>query len=138
MTQTTPGPTDLPSLIAGILAEARALLHAEAQLARREVSDNLARAGRGLMLMVISVLVAFVGLSALAVAAILGVAALGIAYPWAALIVAIACLALALLLALIGRSRLSAASLAPNRTLRQVRSDIRTAKEMAHVARRSA
>lgn len=131
MTQPTQPTSDLRSLIAGILAEARALLHTELQLAQRELSDSAARAGSGLVLFGLAAVVALVGLNALAVAAVLGVAALGLAYHWAALIVAIACLALALAFVLIGKSRLSTAALAPRRTLNQVKSDIDAVKEMA-------
>lgn len=131
MTQPTPPTSDLRSLIAGILAEARALLHTELQLAQRELSDSAARAGSGLVLFGLAAVVALVGLNALAVATVLGVAALGLAYHWAALIVAIACLALGLAFVLIGKSRLSTAALAPRRTLNQVKSDIDAVKEMA-------
>lgn len=131
MTQPVDHSSDLRSLIFGILADARALLSTELQLARRELSDSAAKAGSGLVLFGFAALVALVGLSALAVAAVLGVAALGVAYHWAALSVAIACLVLALLFALIGRSRLSTAALAPRRTLNQVKSDIDAVKEMA-------
>lgn len=131
MTQPTPQPHDIRSLIGSILTEARALFRTELQLARRELSENASRAGGGLVLFVIAALVAFVGLSALAVAAVLGVAALGVPLPWAALVVAIAFLVIALIFALIGKSRISAASLAPKRTLKQVKSDIDAVKEMA-------
>lgn len=127
MTRPVDHSSDLRSLIVSILADARALLRAELQLARLELSDSAAKAGSGLVLFGFAALVAFVGLSALAVAAVLGVAALGVAYHWAALSVAIACL----VLALIGRSRLSTAALAPRRTLNQVKSDIDAVKEMA-------
>lgn len=71
MTQPTPPTSDLRSLIAGILAEARALLHTELQLAQRELSDSAARAGSGLVLFGLAAVVALVGLNALAVAAVL-------------------------------------------------------------------
>lgn len=131
MTQQTQQSHDFRSLIASILAEARALLKTELQLARRELSDNAARAGGGLALFGVAALIAFVGLSALAFAAVVGVAAMGIALHWAALIVAIGFLLIALIFALIGKSRLTATSLAPKRTMKQVKSDIDAVKEMA-------
>ncbi|GGC13993.1 hypothetical protein GCM10011363_33200 [Marivita lacus] len=131
MTQPNPGPGDLPSLIGSIVAEARALLRTELQLARRELSDSASRAGSGLLLFGLAALVAFVGLSALAVAAVLSVAALGVDHHWAALIVAVAFLVIALILALIGKSHLSATSLAPKRAIKQVKTDIDTIKEAA-------
>lgn len=130
MTQPIPS-NDLRGLIAGILSETRALLRAEVQLARRELSDSAARAGSGLLLFGLAALVALVGLCALAVAAVLGVAATGIALHWAALLVAIASLVIALLFAWIGRARLSSAALTPRRTVNQVKSDIKAVKEMA-------
>ena len=133
MTQLSERPSDLRSLISGILTEARALLRTELQLARRELSENAARAGSGLILFALAALVALVGLGALATAAVLGIAALGLAYHWAALIVAGACLCVALTLALTGKARLSTATLAPKRTLNQVKSDIDAVKEMARV-----
>ncbi|MFA8384676.1 MAG: phage holin family protein [Pelagibaca sp.] len=131
MTQPNPGPGDLPGLIGSIVAEARALLRTELQLARRELADSASRAGSGLMLFGLAALVAFVGLSALAVAAVLGAAAFGVAYHWAAVIVAGVFLAIALTLALMGKSRLSATSLAPKRAINQVKSDLDTIKEAA-------
>jgi VIT1/CCC1 family predicted Fe2+/Mn2+ transporter len=58
---------------------------------------------------------------------------MGLSIGWAALIVSIAFFALALLMALVGKSRLSSASLTPKRTINQVKSDIHAVKEMARV-----
>ncbi|OSQ44576.1 phage holin family protein [Marivita geojedonensis] len=131
MTDPTPQHPDWRALVVGILAEARALLRTELQLAKRELSDNASRAGGGLILFGLAALVAFVGLTALAVAAVLGVAALGLSLGWAALTAAVGFLAVALILALIGRSRLSAATLTPRRTLKQFKSDVHAVKEMS-------
>ena len=130
MKHETEDPSGWRTLIGAVLDEARALFRTELQLARQEISDNASRAGGGLVLFGLAALVAFVGLGALAVAAVLGVAALGLALPWAALVVAIGFLAVALIFALIGKSRLSAASLAPKRTLHQFKSDIHAVKEV--------
>ena len=131
MTHPTDHPGDLRSLISGILTEGRALLRTELQLARRELSDNAARAGWGLVLFGIAALVALIGLGTLAAAAVLAVAAMGLPYHWSALIVAVACMAVAIILALIGKSRLASSTFAPKRTLKQVKSDIDAVKEMA-------
>lgn len=131
MTQPTEEHTNWRDLIGATVAEARALLRTELQLARRELSENAARAGGGLALFALAALIAFVGLVALAVAAVLGVAALGIDIAWAALIVAVGFLLVAMIFALIGKSRLSAASLTPKRTLNQFKSDVHVVKEIA-------
>ena len=62
---------------------------------------------------------------------VLAVAAMGLPYHWSALIVAVACMAVAIILALIGKSRLASSTFAPKRTLKQVKSDIDAVKEMA-------
>mgnify|MGYP000342005238 CR=1 FL=1 len=124
---------DIPSLIRGVLADARGLLRTELQLAKSELSENVSRAAGGLVFFAIAALMALVGLTALAVAAVFGVAALGLSIGWAAFIVSIAFFALALLMALVGKSRLSSASLTPKRTINQVKSDIHAVKEMARV-----
>lgn len=130
MKHETEDTSDWRSLIGAALNEARALLRTELQLAKQELSDNASRASGGLVLFVLAALIAFVGLGALAVAAVFGVAALGLALPWAALVVAIGFLVVALIFALIGKSRLSTASLTPKRTLHQFQSDIHAVKEV--------
>lgn len=130
MTHPTDQSTDWRRLIGDTIDEARALVRTEIQLAKQELSDNASRAGGGLVLFVIGALLAFVGLSALAVAAVLGVIALGVEPHWAALIVAVAFLLVALVFVLIGKSRLSAESLKPNRTINQIKSDVHAVKEM--------
>jgi uncharacterized membrane protein YqjE len=129
---------DLRGLLNGIVTDTKAVLQAELHLARRELSDNVARAGTGLLCLGLGALVALVGLGALALAAGLGIAASGIAPHWAALIVAVACLVIALLCIGAGRARLSASALTPHRTLGRLRSDIDSLKEMGRADHRSA
>lgn len=125
--------TSLTDLVVSIIAEARALLRTELMLAKAELSENASRAGGGVVLFAIAALIALVGLNALAVAAVFGVAALGVGYGWAALIVAVGFLGLAAIFALVGKSRLSVTSLTPKRTLKQIKTDVHTVKEMARV-----
>ncbi len=133
------GPSpDLRGLLKGIVTDAQAVLQAELQLARRELSDNVARAGTGLLCLGLGALMALVGLGALALAAGLGIAATGIAPHWAALIVAVACLVIAALFIGTARARLSPTALTPHRTLGRLRSDIDTLKEMGRADHRSA
>ncbi|WP_292292217.1 phage holin family protein [Marivita sp.] len=130
MTQPTDQSTDWRRLIGDTIDEARALVRAEIQLAKQELSENAARAGGGVVLFVIAALLGFAGFNALAVAAVLGVMALGVASHWAALIVAAGFLVVALVFLLIGKSRLSAKGLTPNRTINQIKSDVNAVKEM--------
>ena len=121
---------DWRTLIGETIDEARALFRTEVQLAKQELSENAARAGGGMVMFGLAALLAIVGLTALAVAAVLGVIALGVASHWAALIVAVAFLLFALIFVMIGKSRLSAASLKPKRTINQIKSDVHAVKEM--------
>jgi len=130
VTQPTDQSTDWRRLIGDTIDEARALVRAEIQLAKQELSENAARAGGGVVLFVIAALLGFAGFNALAVAAVLGVMALGVASHWAALIVAAGFLVVALVFLLIGKSRLSAKGLTPNRTINQIKSDVNAVKEM--------
>ena len=122
---------DWRSQISGIIEEARALFRTEFQLAKTELTENAVRAGGGLVMFVIAALIALVALNALAVAAVMGVVALGLAVGWAALIVSGVFLVLALIFAMVGKSRLSAATLTPKRTIKQVKSDVNAVKEMS-------
>ncbi|MFP7571161.1 phage holin family protein [Marivita sp. S2033] len=135
MTHTPPPnePTTIIELISASIADARALIRAEFALAKTEISDNVSRAGTGLVLFGIAALTAFVALNAFAVAAVFGVAALGVPFGWSALIVAIGFLVLAAIFALVGKSRLSVDALKPNRTIGQIKSDVHAMKEITRV-----
>lgn len=128
-----PGPSDVPGLLNDLLLRGQRILHNEVALARKEIGNNLSRAGVGLALVVLSMLVVLSALHVLAAAAVAALIAAGVAPPLASLIVAALALALAAVLFFIGKARLSPKALAPRSAFRSLRRDVTTIKENAHV-----
>lgn len=123
---------DAPSLLTDLLRQLKELVRSEAALAKREIKQNLSRAGGGLAMIGIAAILALVGLHVLAIAATLGLIAAGLA-PWlAALIVGAVLLIVAAILFFAGRGRLDADALKPQRTMRNVQSDFALAREIRH------
>lgn len=128
----TPPVQRAPSIAAQLLHEAKALFTTEFKLARRELSESISRAGSGLTLLAVALLFALVAFHALALAAVMGLVALGLHMGWAALIVFGVLVALAGILALMGKSRLKPENLKPKRTVEQIKADIQTLEEVRH------
>lgn len=121
-----------PAMIGQVIEELRALFSAEYRLARQELSTNLSSAVRGIAMVVAAVLFALVALHALALAAVVGLGELGLHMGWAALIVFAAFLAIAGILVMVGKSRLSPSALKPEKTIQQIKTDIETLEEVRH------
>ena len=103
-------------------------MHSEPRLAQAELTQKGKRAGVGLGMFSAAGLVAFFGLGALVAAAILGLAE-GVAAWLAALLVGLALLAVAGIVGLIGRSKVSAATpLKPEQAVQSIEQDIATLK----------
>lgn len=120
---------DAPSLLVTTLKQFTRLIQDEMALARAEVSRNVSRAGVGLALIGIGAILALTALNILATALVAWLAETELSAGTSALIVGGVLLALAVIVALVGKSRLSAKALAPSKTSENVRSDIRTMKE---------
>lgn len=122
----------VPEIIGDLFSQLTTLLRKEAQLARAEVSENMASLARGLGLMVGGAVLLSPALVILLQA---GVAALtdayGLASYWSALIVGGVVLVLGIILLLIGISRLKIENIMPNKTVHQLRRDAAVAKEKA-------
>lgn len=132
----------VPEIIGDLFAQLTTLLRNEAQLARTEVSDNVASVGRGLGLMVGG---AVLLIPALVILLEAGVAALiergGVASYWSALIIGGGVVVLGLILLLIGVSRLKVENIMPSKTVHQLQRDASVAKEQVsqnHEPRRAA
>lgn len=123
---------DAPGLFVETLRHFSALMQDEIQLAKSELRNNLTRAGSGVAFVAIAALIALVALNVLAGALVAWVAASGLSAGLAALIVGGALLAIATIFALVGRSRLSADTLAPDRTLENVQRDMNALREATH------
>jgi len=120
---------DTPSLLVTTLKQFARLIEDEVALAKAEVSRNVSRAGAGLAMIGIGAILALTALDVLAAALVAWLATTGLSAGLSALIVGGGVLLIAIILAFIGKSRLSADALAPSKTSRNVRSDIRAMKE---------
>jgi Putative Actinobacterial Holin-X, holin superfamily III len=106
------------------------ILGKEGQLARAEISEKITQVAVALGLIVggsvlitpALVILLQAGVSALITNNIIG-------EPWAPLIVGGVVLVIGIILLLVGMSRLRAEALVPNKTLQQIQSDVRVAKQ---------
>lgn len=124
---------DAPSLLVDTMRQFSALVQGEMELARAEVSHIVSRAGVGIAMLAVAMLLALVSLNVLASAAVAYIAANGISVGLAALIVGGILLLVAVGLALVGKSRLSAEALTPEKTAHNLRQDISAIKEASNV-----
>ena len=132
----------VPEIVSDLFSQFTTLMRKEAQLARAEVSENIAGVGRGLGMIVGA---AVLLIPALVILLQAGVAALtegyGLASYWSALIVGGATLIVGIILASIGNSRLRTENIMPKRTVHQLQQDASVAKQQvsaSHDLRRAA
>jgi len=132
----------VPEIISDLLSQFTALLRTEAQLARAEMSENIAGIGRGFGLTMagaVLLIPALVILLQAAVAALID--AYHLAPAWSALIVGGVVLIIGVILLLAGISRLKLENIMPNKTVHQLQRDASVAKEKVskpHEPRRAA
>lgn len=124
MNAQTPPPGKGPAgLISDVMNHVSNLVRKEIDLARAELSENINRAAIAIGLLVGAIVVALVALHVLAAALVAGIADLGLDPGWAALIVGVALSAAALGMVLKGVRDLKMTSLAPSRTMKNMRRD---------------
>lgn len=120
----------IPEIFTDVVNQFTTLLRKEGELARTEMSEKITQVAAGLGLIVGgSVLLT----PALVILLQAGVSALItnniVREPWAPLIVGGAVFLIGIILLLVGMSRLKADALVPNKTIRQIQSDVRVAKQ---------
>lgn len=124
----------LIALFSDLWRETSTLVHAEAELAKAEMSEKVSQIGTGVAELAVGGAIAFAGFIVLLFA---GVNALAMVLPpdhadWLApLIVGLAVIVLGVIALARGRHELKARSLSPERTLQSLRDDARLAKEHA-------
>lgn len=118
-----------PSLIGDLITHTTELFRKEIQLFRAEINEKTREAAYAGIMLAVAFLLGFVGLIYLAGAVVLGIVAAGLAPLWAMLITGGVLVLIALVLALIGKNRLSASSLTPHQTIAALSDDARMAKE---------
>ena len=129
-------------IISDLFAQLTTLMSKEAQLARAEISENVASIGRALAVVgagAVLLIPALVILLEGVVAALSQEA--GLAPYWSALIVGAVVLALGVILLMLGINRMKSGDVVPSRTVDQIRRDVSVAKEQVsqnHESRRAA
>jgi uncharacterized membrane protein YqjE len=120
----------VPEIVGDLFSQMTTLLRKEAQLARAEVSENMAGLARGLGLIIGG---AVLLIPALVILLQAGVAALIDTYRlapyWSSLIVGGGVLIIGIILLLVGTSRLRIENVMPNRTVHQLQQDASVAKQ---------
>src|SRR5437764_13612940 len=122
----------IPEIFTDVINQFTTLLMKEGKLARTEMSEKITQVAVGLGLIVGGSVLLTPALVMLLQA---GVSALitnnVVREPWAPLIVGGAVLLIGIILLLIGMSRLKADALVPNKTIHQIQSEVRVAKQQA-------
>jgi hypothetical protein len=116
------------SLFSDLARDFSLLIRQEIGLAKAELIGGLTSLGAGAAMLAAGGLVAFAGFLVLLAAAVLGL--MHVVAPWlAAVIVGVVTLIVGAALAWMGKSRLSAESLVPRRTIRSIKDDTEWARE---------
>lgn len=126
---------ELSRLLPDIVTLLRRHLQTEWLLARREISENLSRAGFGLGLYVFAGVCALVTVHALAGAAVIGLTMLEFSLLHSVLMVAGVFAVFTVIAAWMARGRLTSRALKPQRTLDQLRSDLAAVEEVLNARR---
>ena len=119
----------LGELFAELSKETTALVRAEVNLAKVELSKTATSVGRDVGFLAAGGAVAYAGLLALIAAAVLGLIQLGLAWWLAALLVGLLVLAVGGFLVWRGINNLKNEDLAPRQTIETVKEDVQWAKE---------
>ena len=118
------------TLVADLFQHLFSLMRGEVALARAEVEEKIRAAGFGIGLLAAALVLALGSLNVLSAALVAGLTALGLPAGWSALGVGVVFALIALGLALRGAAALKPSHLTPDRTLKNVRRDAQTLKEI--------
>lgn len=124
MTNRTP-----TNILGDVMNNVSRLVRREVDLARAEVDHNLRQAAVAIGMIVGAIVVLLVALNVLAGALVAAITELGVPAGWSALIVGGGFAIIAILMLLKGKNDLSATSLAPSKSARNLRRDALAVKE---------
>ena len=125
-----PSHRSVPDIISDLFAQLMGLFRKEAQLARVEMSENMANVGRGLGLIIGGMVLLIPSLVILLQAGVTTLAdRYGLAPSWSALIIGGVVLIVGVILFLVGISRLRFEHIMPHKTVHQLQRDAAVAKE---------
>ena len=123
--RTRPEDRSTAALLTDALGHVSSLFRKEMDLARAEIDQNVKRAGMAIGMIVVAVVLLLVALNVLAAAAVAALTAAGLHAGWAAVIVGGGVALVAIIMVAIAMNNLKATSLAPTRTVENVRRDAR-------------
>jgi membrane protein implicated in regulation of membrane protease activity len=118
----------VPELFTSVVSQLAELMRTEGLLARAEISEKMTLVATGLGLIVGGAILLMPALVVLLEAAVAALVDNGYAPYWSALVVGGTCLALGLILLLIGVRWLRASKLMPDKTIHQLQRDAATAR----------
>lgn len=116
-------------LLSDALSNISSMVRNEVGLARAEVSENVSRAGVAIGLIAGAIVIALVALNVLAAALVAALTEAGLDAGWSALIVGVVLAVIAFVLIGKGVNDLKLSSLAPTRTVKNVKRDAEAVKE---------
>ncbi len=120
----------IPEIFTDVVNQFSTLLRKEGQLARTEMSEKITQVAAGIGLIIGGSVLLTPALVILLQAAVSALITQNIVKePWAPLIVGGAVFVIGIILLLVGLSRLKADALVPNKTIAQIQSDVRVAKQ---------
>lgn len=117
-------------LLADALEHVSSLVRSEVDLARSEVNESLTSAGAAIGLIIGAVVIALTALNVLSAALVAALTHAGVNAGWSALIVGVIFAITAYVMAHKGTNELKLSSLAPKRTAKNVKRDVRALKEV--------
>lgn len=120
---------NLASLIGDLTEQGSALIRTEAKLLRAELSEKISRFGASAVEVLAGAVCLLAALLVLLQALVIALAETGLGGGWASLIVGAAVAILGALLVKRGTGGLEPDELEPERTMRQLKRDVRTVKE---------
>lgn len=115
-------------IVRDLMSETTALLRKESELARAEVAEKAAQAGRGVGFIVAGAVLAIPAITVLLGAAVIAMVDAGFERGMAALVVGIVALVIGIILAALGWRALQARGLVPTRTIAHVKRDVTFAR----------
>jgi hypothetical protein len=121
----------ISELVTDLVAQLTTLVRKESELARVEMSENVAHAAVGLGLILAGAVLLIPGVVILLQAMVTALVESGIGGLWSALIVGGAALLIGLALTIIGRGRLKPNRFAPNQMMQQAQRDVSVTKDQA-------
>lgn len=119
----------ISELFTDLVQDTGTLVRQEVQLAKAELTQSAAQAGKGVGFIAAGGLVAYAGLLAIIAAVILWLWRNGMADWTAALVVGVVVVLIGVILLMRGRTMLQAGSLAPQRTMESLKADTAMVKE---------